>query len=566
MRAIGGSGFAFSLLLLSCGSEPAPRPGSIGFEIRARLTQPAPAVAWEVRDAERIFMETVELYESRGFEPIWVDDDGLTGRGEAVLDVIRRAPEQGLRAGDYLVGTLSDESHPEDLARLDAETAARVDITLSYTTMRFIKDLHEGRFSPRDLQLGLDIMHDHKDLTEELEKLAASEDPVGTLQSYAPAYPEYDRLRRALATYQTLAEDDPWQTMRADETLHPGELYDDIELLRRRLRFTGDLPEDAVSRGSAYEGALVEAVERFQTRHSLNAEGVIGEHTFAELNTPWSDRVAQIVASMERWRWVPENIDGTPILANVPEFRLRAGELLDHTFRVDLDSRIIVGQAYHRFQTPLFTGKLSYIDFRPYWNVPLSIVQRELSGDLDEPGYFDKHDYEIVGSTDLDATPLPITPENIERVRTGGLRLRQRPGPSNALGLVKFIFPNEHSVFLHSTPARSLFQRDKRAFSHGCIRVDRATDLAEWVLKGQEGWDRLAIEKAMASGPTKRVFVERNIPVFVLYLTAFVGSESDGVHFGHDIYGLDAELAHALGREFIDLDHQPTIPAPGSAY
>jgi len=180
--------------------------------------------------------------------------------------------------------------------------------------------------------------------------------------------------------------------------------------------------------------------------------------------------------------------------------------------------------------------------------VPLSIIERELSDSLDEPGYFEKHRYEIVASNDLDADPLPVSAETIAKVRSGALTLRQMPGPGNALGLVKFIFPNEHSVYLHSTPARSLFRKDERAFSHGCVRVEDATRLAEWVLEGQEGWDPVAIRNAMAKGPTQRVFVERDIPVYILYLTAFMEPEVGDLHFGHDIYGLDAELARALGH------------------
>jgi len=331
--------------------------------------------------------------------------------------------------------------------------------------------------------------------------------------------------------------------MKSDETIHPGDVYQDVDTLRQRLRLTGDLPENAVSHGPHYDPVLVEAVQTFQHRHSLNTEGVLGPRTFADLSATWNHRVAQIIASMERTRWLPEHTNETPLIANIPEYQLRA---VAPTGNVEFISRLIVGQTYDHLRTPIFFAKLRYIDFRPYWNVPLSIIERELSDSLDEPGYFERHNYEIVASTSLEADALPVNAETIAKVRTGALRLRQKPGPGNALGLVKFIFPNEHSVFLHSTPAKYLFRREERAFSHGCVRVEDATRLAEWVLDGQEGWDREAIRKAMAAGPTTRVFVERDVPVYILYLTAFVEPVVGDLHFGHDIYGLDAVLALAL--------------------
>lgn len=536
--------------------------GSIRFHIQSLLQKPLPEIVWETRDAERLFADLLELYESRDFEPIWVDESGMAERGETVIDVLRRAHEHGLRPGDYLLRMLADENYPDDLSEVDAEVQAAVDLSLSFTTMRFIKDLDEGRFPPTELKVGDDLGHEPKDLSDELNNVATSSSTEAALDGYAPRFAAYRALQEALVRYREIAESDPWHVVAADETLHPGERYDDIDRLRQRLQLTGDLAADAPSEGLVYEGALVEAMKRFQIRHSLNPEGVVGEHTFADVNTSWNDRAAQIAASMERLRWLPDSVEGTPILANLPEFRLHAGSLDGDDFDVSFRSRIIVGKAYHRFRTPLFTGKLSYIDFRPFWNVPMSIIRNEISHRLDEPGYLDQRGYEIVETTALDARPLDVTPETLRDVRTGRLRLRQRPGPGNALGLVKFIFPNEHSVFLHSTPSQGLFQTEERAYSHGCVRVGDPVGLAEWILSGQGEWDKAAIEQAMASGPTTRVPVERDVPVFIMYLTAYVSAATGELHFGHDVYGLDTELAHALGHDYAEIDVEPIRFSP----
>ena len=546
MALRGWTYFATLALVVSTGCQPAPDAsrGSIRFHIEVLLRQPFPAAVWKARDAERLFSELAELYQARDFEPLWVRESRLSEQGAAVLDVLYRAPEHGLRRSDYLVRVLAPESFPPNFAASSAETKAHVDISLSFATMRYIKDVHEGRLSPRELELGLDIMHDHKDLATEIEPIAVAVDAENALDAFAPSYPQYDELKSALELYRRLAETYSWRRMKSNETIQPGEIYDDVDILRQRLRRTGDLLENDVSEGRSYDPVLVAAVKRFQHRHSLNTEGVLGPRTFADLNTTWSDRVAQIVASMERWRWIPEHTNETHLIANIPEYQLRA---VTPTGDVEFISRLIVGQTYNHLRTPIFFGELRYIDFRPYWNVPLSIIERELSESLDEPGYFEKHRYEIVASTNLEAQALPVSAETIAKVRTGALRLRQKPGPGNALGLVKFIFPNEHSVFLHSTPARYLFRREERAFSHGCVRVEDAARLAEWVLEGQDDWNRETIRDAMVAGPTTRVFVERDVPVYILYLTAFVEPVVGDLHFGHDIYGLDAELAHALG-------------------
>jgi murein L,D-transpeptidase YcbB/YkuD len=485
--------------------------------------------------------ELAEFYDDREYLPAWHDASGLTSAGRRMIERLENAEEHGLRASDYAIDLPSGTDEDE------LEAQARLDIALSLETMRYVRDLHEGRVRPGDVGLRLEVTHHHPILSDELEKIVSASSLDEALDAFAPPYAAYWRLKKALARYRALAKSDEWRRLPDDRALEPNDTYADVALLRHRLQQTGDLTETPESSGDRYDEALVEAVKRFQTRHSINADGVIGKRTFDALNTPWSTRVAQLVASMERWRWVSEPLSGSMILINIPEFILRGIEIDGNEQRTTFSSRVIVGQHYADLRTPLFSGVLEYLDFHPYWNVPMSIIRKEMSDEIQEPGYLAQHGYQIVRDTSLEAEPLPETPSNIASVLAGTLRLRQKPGPGNALGPVKFVFPNDYSVFLHSTPARYLFRKDERAFSHGCIRVEDAIDLAEWVLRGQDGWDRKRINEALAKKVTTRVSIERPISVHILYLTAYVSEETGDVHFGHDVYGLDAELQRALG-------------------
>jgi len=261
---------------LSCRPSPDDTHDGVRFQIERLLTRPLSEIVWEVRDDDLLVEQLATLYESRDFEPVWVEPTGLSVKGQALMDALHRAPEHGLRASDYLRGVLADENIPAELAREDAEKKARVDLALSFTTMRYIKDVHEGRFNPRELGLGLDVSHNHRDLAAQIEALAGADDVAAALEALAPHYPGYRKLKVALARYRRLAREDPWRPMKDDRTIHPGEPYEDIELLRDRLRLAGYFEEDVRSGGPVYDPGLVAAVSEFQRRHSLNADGVIG--------------------------------------------------------------------------------------------------------------------------------------------------------------------------------------------------------------------------------------------------------------------------------------------------
>ncbi len=537
--------FSVSALLISATAGAS----DLALAVEEVLSGPIPQEIKNFRDFELLLGELTDFYDSRDYEPVWIDGGELSPAAKEILIVLEGADLQGLRPGDYIGGSIAKGPRATEGAGLPIEKLARIDLATSASAMRYIKDLHEGRFSPRHLKLGLEIEHGRLQLANELRRLEVSSDPAELLDSYAPQHEGYRLLRQQLGYYRSLAESEPWRALDDSKPLREGDRYSDIGELRRRLELTGDLEDSTSEEGLVYDAELVAAVVRFQARHGLNDDGIIGKDTFAQLNKSWKQRVGSIAASLERWRWVPDDIEDSLIVVNVPGFQLGVFDDIHKPDEVALVSRVIVGKSYSRFKTPIFKGELQYLDFRPYWNIPRSITRREIAPHLDEPGYLDEHDYEIVSQFGNDVKALPATAENIEKVRQGKLELRQRPGPKNALGEVKFIFPNEHNVYLHSTPAKSLFAKDRRDFSHGCIRVAKPVELAEWVLEDQPDWNRSSIETAMNAGAPTRVFVSRTIPVYILYVTARVDLRDGLLYFFEDIYGLDEDLAEALGYD-----------------
>jgi murein L,D-transpeptidase YcbB/YkuD len=322
-------------------------------------------------------------------------------------------------------------------------------------------------------------------------------------------------------------------------------------MLRRWLIALGDLspgvPAPATEAlATLYDSALAVGVRHFQSRHGLDVDGVLGAATLEELRRPVAQRVRQIELALERFRWIPDDTSERFVVVNIPEFRVRVFARDSSGDRPIVTMDAIVGEARRRRYTPVFMATMQYVVFRPYWDVPLRIARNEeIPKIARRPGYFASQEMEIVRGHDEQVVRYPPTPQNLAKVEAGALRLRQRPGEKNALGLVKFVFPNSYSTYLHGTPAQSLFARSRRDFSHGCMRVSDPPRLAEAVLERQRGWDRARIDSTMSGQRTVRVNLEHPIPVHVLYLTAMPG-DSGNVHFSRDIYGHDAALIRAL--------------------
>ena len=355
---------------------------------------------------------------------------------------------------------------------------------------------------------------------------------------------EYQRTLNALDRYRALAEQDDGALLpETERPVKPGDRYQGVPRLIHLLTLLGDLPAGAVSGdddSDLYRGALVDAVQRFQHRHGLEPTGKIDKITLAQLNTPLAFRVRQLELALERWRRDPYDPSRPAIVLNLPEFRLRAyreGQL-------ELEMKIVVGQASEH-PTPLLSSELEAVVFRPYWNVPLRIQRDELLPTIvKDPSYPAAHDFEVVTGQGA-VVQGRLSSARIEELRTGKLRLRQVPGPQNALGLAKFVFPNDYHIYLHDTSVHSAFSRSRRDLSHGCIRVERAEDLAEWVLRDQPGWSRARVAQAMRGSESTEVKLAHPIQVVTMYATAVV-LENGEVHFFEDIYGEDEALEKQL--------------------
>jgi murein L,D-transpeptidase YcbB/YkuD len=279
-------------------------------------------------------------------------------------------------------------------------------------------------------------------------------------------------------------------------------------------------------------------------RHGLESNGVLNAATVKKLNTPSSQRITQLQLAMERMRWLPHRFQEPPVIVNIPEFRLYA---LNDQYRSIFTMKVVVGRAYGH-QTPIFASQIKSVIFRPYWNVPESIVKAELIPHLKKnPSYFSQNDYEIVDRHENVVSEEADNKEVIAQLIAGKVRVRQMPGPQNALGLLKFEFPNQYDVYMHGTPAKALFARTRRDFSHGCIRLEDPVELAKWILQDRPEWSEENMRAAMNGDTRVEVKLKEPIPVLIFYSTAVVldGGEA---HFYDDIYGLDAELEQILAQ------------------
>lgn len=346
-------------------------------------------------------------------------------------------------------------------------------------------------------------------------------------------HPAYVRLQAALKIYEKISEDGGWEKISSKQVVNRGESSEIVPEVRKRLAVTGDLPaSEAKSDSKVYDKELQRAVEKFQSRHAIYEDGVIGPNTVREMNVTVDQRISQIKYSIGVWEQFSTDLGEKHILVNVPEFRLR-------TYRnneVDLNMRIVVGKEYGG-QTPSFSDSVEYVIFNPYWNIPESIVENEIMPHAKkDPSYLHRKNYEIVSHFSPDAQVFQANQNNLDRVENGDLHIRQKPGPNNALGLIKFMFPNKYKIYLHGTPADHLFEKVDRTFSHGCIRVEDPVALGEFILENAENnWRRQDIETVMNTTEWKQVNLKEKIPVFIVYMPAFV--EDDGrVVFSKDIY------------------------------
>ena len=479
------------------------------------------------------------LYEPVDYEPLWLDDDEPSAAARDAIAVLREVDAKGLRATDYDADTLSGQAERLEDGRHASVELARFDVALTLAGVRLVSDLHVGRVDAKALGFDYGIDAKRAELPPLMHEAALGTRLRDVVEHAAPQSTERRLLEQQLARYRQLAADSSLRPVRL-AGVHPGDPLRAAPRLAAWLTALGDLPAGARVAKSTYGGVLVEAVQRFQLRHGLRPDGIIGESTGNALAVPAAERARQIELALERLRWLPALPPDRGLFVNVPAFELWAFDELGSGRPPTLQMSVVVGRAV-RTQTPFLTGTMTTVVFAPYWHVPESIIRKEIIPKLSvDPGYLGAQGMEIVGG----GVVLAQTPDAVGRLARGEARLRQRPGPQNALGRVKFLFPNAEQVYMHDTPSRRLFQRTRRDFSHGCIRLEDAGALAHWVLEG-DGTDAARVDELLAVERQKTVSLRNPIPVIIGYATAV--AHLDGtIAFYDDLYGHDATLARAL--------------------
>lgn len=484
-------------------------------------------------------------YASRGFAPVWIDSNGrANARASALVAALARAPNHALPANRY---------NAAELARNLPSGGLGLEVELTRAFLRYARDISSGVLEPSEISANFDLQPLRPDPARLIAEVGAAGNIERYLESLEPRNPEYARLKAHYALFRNRASQQLWgERVPQGRSIRPGERGTRVAIARSRLRAMGDLKDGRISTSDGarvasaevasdvgddqtYDAAMVEAVKRFQARHGLNTDGVIGPATLDQLNTSPATRAEQIAVGLERLRWLNKDLGERHIIVNIPDFTMR---VVDRG-RTVFSSKVIVGKPKH--QTPEFTDTMEHLVINPRWNVPHSIATKEILPILRrDPGYLARKGMKLVGG------PEPYDWNTVSASDFPG-RIVQRPGGGNALGDVKFMFPNHHSVYLHDTPSKRLFEKDVRAFSHGCVRVQRPVEFATFLLTGQKSDPQGYYDGVRSTGRESRVNLERTLPIHLTYRTAWI--DDDGaINYRGDIYGRDRLVATALAR------------------
>jgi murein L,D-transpeptidase YcbB/YkuD len=493
------------------------------------------------------------MYARRGYHPAWLENARPTAAASSMVERLAGADTLGLTPSDYDAEWLLATAQ-----RLAADASAgpneqaRFDVALSIAAARFVDALEHGRVPPSAMGVQYPAPPKGAPLDAVVDSLRDEFEQAGVLERHQPPMWHYRYLKNALAHYRALENDPSFTTaLVLPRDLKPGMKFKDAPRLRRRLVALGDLGPSKPPKARAdtiYTQELVAGIKHYQRRHGLDPDGVIWPNTAEELQRPLAENVSKIRLALERWRWLPLPFATPPIVVNVPAFRLYAYRSLPDLEENTLAMDVLVGAA-DRNATPLFAGSMSYLVFRPYWEVPTELMMDELGPRAAWDGPQLTEQGIVLVKKDGDPNnSLPLTPENLRRLGRD-LRMRQLPGPHNVLGRVKFMFPNQHDVYLHDTQVGGLFALARRDFSHGCIRVGDPVALAEFVLRDQPEWNEQSIKDAMDGEDNHRVDIANPVPVFVTYATAAAFADGE-VRFYGDIYGLDSKLEAMLKKGY----------------
>jgi len=473
---------------------------------------------------------TKRLYKLYGSNPLWLTSNGLhQTRTKALTDAILAANADGMRLDDYPIGALAQAiATLKQTKTPTADQLATADVLLTASYASLGEDLLTGQVDPRTVQQSWHVNPEEENADSALVRNLRYEQLDRALATMRPTDDDYAGLSKQLQNYRVIVAKGGWQKVPDTKNVKPGATADPAVLaaVRNRLAIEGIVPASGANKASMipspqsantssasiYDHDLAAAVALFQTRHGINVDSALGKETIESMNVPASYRLAEIAANMERYRWLPRSFGSRYIFVNVSAFKLEAHD----SGQKVLEMKVIVGQEYQDRATPVFADSMETVVFRPYWNVPPKIAAKEI---------FPKG-------------PAYMARENMETYKENGqTRVRQRPGPKNALGFVKFLFPNDFSIYLHDTPNHELFKEDVRAFSHGCIRVEKPAELAQWVL----GWPADKVQQEMDNPPdNKSVKVPRKIPVYITYFTTYINNGQ--LYFGNDLYNRDDKL------------------------
>jgi len=471
------------------------------------------------------------LYATVAGTPLWLNAEGLsTDRVTELANALASADSDAIRVANYPINELARAVTALRGTQFPtAEQLADADVLMTSTFAELGEDMLTGQVDPRTQSQSWYINPREEEIDSALVR-TLHESPVDkSIALIRPQDPIYDSLRVELMTYRKLAAKGDWPTISNGPALKPGQSDSRTRLtaLAERLRAEGYLPDSSATSDSTssagakmkYDRQLAGAVADFQAHHNIGVDSMLGPETVDALNQPVSFRLNQIAANLERYRWLPRRLGQRYILVNVPAFELTAYD----SGKASLQMRVIVGQDYEGKATPVFSDSMEFVVFRPYWIVTDSIAKKEIYPKMQaDPSYLDRNNYEIV---------------KIE----GRQRVRQKPGDKNSLGLIKFMFPNDFNIYLHDTPQGELFNKDVRAFSHGCIRLQHPDSLAQYVL----GWPMDSIHKEMHDGPDDhRVNLKRKIPVYIVYFTTYM--KNGQLYFGNDLYNRDEMLAKTV--------------------
>ena len=461
------------------------------------------------------------FYSKRKFAYAWYTKNVLIEQAGNLVDRLNNLQNEGIyKAIPYpkSLDSLVFDAHPK-AGQAKTKTSITTELMLTAQYFVFSKLAFQGMSDSVTRAVNWYLPRKKVSYNDYLDSLLKKPGKPGSTLS-EPVYRQYDLLKNFLAKYRRLDTTDKWQPIVIEKKLKSGDSAAVISQIKKRLYKLEDFKGDTTS--NVYDDELKDAFKQFQLRHGLTADGVAGSGTIAELNVPLKTRIRQIIVNMERCRWLPVSLTTDYLAVNIPEFKL-------HVYHADSllwSCNVVVGQKVH--QTVIFYGEMQYVVFSPYWNLPESIIRNEVLPEMKKnPNYVNEHNMIITGKEN----GLPV--------------IKQKPGPANSLGLVKFLFPNSYSIYLHDTPSKSLFGESSRAFSHGCIRVGEPAKLASFLLKYDTTWTADRISKAMHLGKEQQITLKHKTPVFIAYFTAFT-DRNNKLNFRKDIYNRDEQLASMI--------------------